>query len=561
MKYLYFTLIALTSFLLLHTPTAVHAQDMRYQAHMDLTDPFQQEALRLIPVMESRIGRTLPMSVVLWHSSLRLSETLETDRRALERIAAAWTVPAFVSSVDQIWERDGNNRPNTACLIQLSTAGMLSTGALRTSYLAHEIFHCFQLALIGIDAVVSSPRWLFEGSAEFAGEYFSGGTIHAEPYWGEYLYASTPIRSFDYPGIGIFATIRSIGAQDPFELIDQLFTSADLARSWEKLGLLLSSIEKSQVASKTKRKNWANEYQLDFPGIPAVPALRATNMGTIATPTTLNLVSSQNYELQYEIPENKIIAISLASGAFGRVRVPALGGEDLEPVLEKPLNDGGVLKICRGTQCGCSDPTGEPIDVQVLPITASQIHLYLNSFTDATGTLKFEEAEANCCHGSRAMDPRLAGTWKLELQPMIDALKPRPDALASNIRGEHTAVISLNGTIRRSGYVAVKFEWTERQGRDRVTHFTSMNSSAAACLETRSTGENKGWMFHRGLSESSNYLILGTRNGRRTAAQDKNEEHPMIRWGMGTTGENTIYEIYGNVLKIRGEPRTYRRER
>lgn len=72
----------------MHTPPCL-AQDMRYQAHMDLTDPFQQEVLSLIPVMDSLIGRTLPMSVIIWHPSLRLSDRLETSRRALERVAAA----------------------------------------------------------------------------------------------------------------------------------------------------------------------------------------------------------------------------------------------------------------------------------------------------------------------------------------------------------------------------------------------------------------------------------------------------------------------------------------
>lgn len=523
-------------------------------SEMDRTDPLQQEVLRIIPEMEARIGRTLPMSVVVWNSGRRLSEILDAERIAVQGTAAAWVTPAFVSS-QGYWERDGAYSPTHSCLIQFTPSGYLATGAVLKSIIAHEVYHCFQFALVGHPVVSDLPRWVIEGGAAFAGEYFAMGSDYSRPFWEGY-FGSTPFNLKSYSAIGLFATLNSMGYSDVFQKMDELITVADRSNLWLKLGQILTTHEKSGISAAAKmNREWGENYFIDFPEVPPSLSLRADPFGEIELPMEIPLNDAWMVDHQFRIPLNKIVKIKITSGTYGRIRIMKGDGTS---VLDQEIVPNEGIKVCRGTQCGC--PSGNnAYDVVKLDDDAAVLHMYLLPFSDGTPTIKFEEAPPGCCEGSQAIDERLIGEWNLDVSTMVNALKPVPHALITVNRGEHRAYIDRSGVISRSGAVRAVYEWTENSGRTLKKSSVYISSSARACLETRPTGPNKGWIFHRTLSENSFYSIVSSSNGRASVLSE-NIEHPMIRWGTGLTGENGVYEINRDQLRVRGEPRTYYRQ-
>lgn len=521
---------------------------------MNHTDPHQQEVLSLIPIMEARIGRTLPYPVVIWQPGRRLSTILEDERRRTESYAAAWSTPAFVS-VDGSWELDNAYNPNHACLITLGPSAILATGALRTTMLAHEIFHCFQFVQIGRPGVDALPRWIIEGSAEYAGEFFSNGTYHAEPYWLAYLGGPIGLSRSDYHAIGIFASLHSIGISDVFQKIDVLLTS-DPATLWNKLGLILGAAEKSGIPAAAKMKSeWGESYTIDFPGVPTSNEFPTDVRGEITLPQQVELFTDAIQHLQFSIPSGKIIRIKIAGESYGRLRIMnASQAASLDTEIGPNTATTQDLKICRGEPCGCA--SGNPAyDVIHLPWEADTLNLYMLSYTTSASHIVFEEAEPGCCPGSQGIDPRLVGTWKIEPQIVLANRRPVPNPETEKIVGHHTVRIYPTGEFQRTGTLKTKYTWVS--GRHHKKEFRTVHSSVNGCIETRGTNPGQGWIFHRILNENSWHELVAYDNGRKVVDQHHDTEDPYIRWGMGTTGENSIYRFVGDQLTIRGEPRTY----
>ena len=64
------------------------------------------------------------------------------------------------------------------CRITLTPDGLALGGSdpkLRAS-LQHEVFHCFMIDLLGIDAFLDRAPWLVEGAAAWVGESSVEGT-------------------------------------------------------------------------------------------------------------------------------------------------------------------------------------------------------------------------------------------------------------------------------------------------------------------------------------------------------------------------------------------------
>lgn len=523
---------------------------------MDMTDPLQREVLRLIPIMEARIGRTLPMPVVIWNFRRALSTELDAERADAEANAAAWVSPAYIG-VDGKWERDLTVPPINACLIQFSTWGYSQTGAVLTTILSHEIYHCFQFSLVGFRAATSVlPTWVIEGQAAFAGQYFADGSVHDIPAWQDYLSGAQAISSMSYGSIGVWATVHDIDARDVFEFMDNL-VSAHAENSWLKLSTLLSPSEKANVASKAKRFfDWGPNYDINFPEIPNGVFIPSSYEGELDPPQETPAIQSMIRHHRYSIPANKVIQIATDAGVYGRIRI--MKGDGTE-VLDLEITPSNPVKICRGERCGC--PSGNPAyDVFNIDNEAVALNVFITGFENSNGKINFNEVPPGCCPGSRSLDPRFVGTWELDINEFTEAAKPpTSNPVTAFSRGNHTTIINSTGEIVRSGDIKLIYNWTENQGRYTLKETRFISSRASGCFESKSTGGFKGMFKHFNLSETSYHSQITRRNNRISVNQSHDEEFPTIRWGTGTSGSTGAYEFSpdGRTLKIRGQPRTY----
>jgi hypothetical protein len=94
-----------------------------------------------------------------------------------------------------------------ACRIRFNTEHEIS------SYLvAHEVFHCFQFHLVGDLALIGDDDWIVEGSAVWVGAALASDdgnpAVNFED-WSDHLGS---LFSLDYPAVGFFWVIESMGA-------------------------------------------------------------------------------------------------------------------------------------------------------------------------------------------------------------------------------------------------------------------------------------------------------------------------------------------------------------
>jgi|GEM_PF-6762112 len=523
---------------------------------MDMTDPLQREVLRLIPIMEERIGRPLTMPVVIWNFGRGLSDELEAERARVESSAAAWVSPARIGA-DEKWERDLALPPANACLIQFNTWGYAQTGAVLTTILSHEIYHCFQFSLVGFQAAVSVlPSWITEGQAAFAGQYFANGSVHDIPSWHDYFTGTMAITDMSYGSIGIYATVHDMDARDVFEFMDHL-VSAHAENSWIKLSTLLSPTEKANIASKSKRfSDWGQNYDINFPEIPNDVYIPSSYEGELDLPQETPAIQSMIRHHRYSIPVNKVIQIATDAGVYGRIRI--MKGDGTE-VLDQEVTPTTPIKICRGDRCGC--PSGNPAyDVFRIDNDAVALNVFMTGFENSSGKINFNEVPPGCCPSSRGLDSRFVGTWELDINEFAEAAKPpTSNPVTSFFRGSHTVRINPSGEIVRSGDIKLIYNWSEAQGRYTLKETRFISSRASGCFENKSTGDLKGMFKHFNLNESSYHSQITRRNNRLSVNQSTDEEFPTIRWGTGTSGSTGAYEFSpdGRTLKIRGQPRTY----
>ncbi|MEZ5099055.1 MAG: VWD domain-containing protein [Thermoleophilia bacterium] len=105
----------------------------------------------------------------------------------------------------------GTARPDGtyACRIRLMRGALAATGAVFDQYLAHEVFHCVQFALIG-PTWPTRPNWVIEGTADWASTQLLGTPYEAVSGRFYPTYLQTPDQSLfgrAYDAIGFFGAV------------------------------------------------------------------------------------------------------------------------------------------------------------------------------------------------------------------------------------------------------------------------------------------------------------------------------------------------------------------
>lgn len=152
-----------------------------------------REARQIAAEIGTAVGHTLSQPVFVAGGVL----PEDPDDPEKKKILFGWAEP--VRRVDRrgrVFAFQSSDVPMDSCLITLTLANELgywddkgrfypSSPRLIRSTLAHEVFHCHQYAMVGIEAVWRMPSWLIEGTAEWAGEAFVGGGPRRGPGTGQ----------------------------------------------------------------------------------------------------------------------------------------------------------------------------------------------------------------------------------------------------------------------------------------------------------------------------------------------------------------------------------------
>ncbi|MGO9977444.1 MAG: hypothetical protein ACLP01_32530 [Solirubrobacteraceae bacterium] len=273
----------------------------------------------------------------------------------------------------------GTTLPAKWCEIDILPGLALTKGTI-----AHEVFHCVQLQILGSDAAfeakVQSRTWVIEGGAQFAAlSYLAHDHVTKDPtydlgqsgcgYWVSH--PATPLfpggynaRGQGYNAIGFFALIQQAGG-NPLAVMRNVIEAGSNEKAYNAA---VSGHEKAVLdmwASTMVRENpprgkaWAFTGSVcDPPAEYHAPYTAKANIVTVANGRSQDLKVAPYAAAVYELQPSADITV--IPGAGKHVRVSGLGSNSA--MID---DDDLTASYCTATnECAC--PGGTPAFTKVL---------------------------------------------------------------------------------------------------------------------------------------------------------------------------------------------------
>jgi hypothetical protein len=408
-------------------------------------EPYRQIVNELLPQIAAELGYGLSAEVNIFVPSEN-----ECQQQYGQKCAEMW---AGASPYNSVGEQTGGM---AACHIVISPNGQKAldlAGKGVRSVLAHELMHCFNYELLGIDASKLTPPWLSEGSATWAGEYLAGGSSVSATFWSEYLVMpKKTLFGRDYDAIGFYAHLDESGI-DPWSVISPMLQAGTNASAF---GIAVGP------AGEELLNTWPTGYARD---LSLGPAWDTTGPGiTDVKPTAIVTTVGNGAPWKDDVlaGANSLTTVGLTAdvvrvettGVYGRVRF-ADGSE------ERPTDLVGRNLCTRSDGCECPAGTSGGgtafervaggnarvafsggVDPGSLTITG----IGLEEFCEETPPEQAKSAPAG-------LDKCLVGTW------VSTAIKP---AVGGGFAG--AAEVTYEGgagavlTVKKGGAASIDFE-------------------------------------------------------------------------------------------------------
>lgn len=368
----------------LHTPPAVSQV------------PAQERVDQIVVELSARIGRSLTRPVVVDEdvpSASVVAEVLEDER------ARGWWGVAMSARQESDPTRPGRMRwtpqrsgPMDTCLITLTVEGELLPRVARDSLLAHEVYHCFQLELLGIEGQARLPEWLKEGSATWVGETFVGGSIASATHWKRYLETAGSLLDRDYDAVGFFAHLQNHGVNLWRELDDllQLPSALAFAQAARDAG---DDFLQTWPMGLARRPDLGADWDTDGPGILPREVRRAEQLLIVSAESPLSeaLDPADQRLVQFFLSPGEAVRVQVSG--YGVLHWLERGGETTR------FSNSFSQSFCRGESCRCADGS-QPPGVQSVPGNAALLAV---TSTEGPGQIDIQVVESPC--DERSDDP------------------------------------------------------------------------------------------------------------------------------------------------------------
>ncbi|MEO0535936.1 MAG: VWD domain-containing protein [Cyanobacteria bacterium P01_A01_bin.123] len=312
----------------------------------------------------------------------------------------------WIALVDPIGRGGGPRISNQwdACLVTLGDGWTGLDAPSQRSMLAHEIYHCYQKERMGLANHLEMAFWVGEGSAEWAGEAYVGGSAESsspgrifsdESVWHAYLSRSRRLSDRIYDAMGVFAHLDEVSSGDNWRLLDRFFATgpypngATRDRDWfEKLLSITNRNEFLQTwAMGLERNSSLSDWNTTGPGITS--DRRDAEALTIGTGKRMPAIAQWLYEL--DIPEGEIVSIEVTNG-HGGIR----WGRDTTRI-----SGSFNRQYCVGDTCRCDDGSSPP---GVESVSTNHAVIALTAYPDA-GTLWPRFEDSPCEEEEEPADP------------------------------------------------------------------------------------------------------------------------------------------------------------
>jgi hypothetical protein len=463
--------IALLHLVVLANDSVAQSEGDGLLPHIDeygIGDPIYVEVQRIADFFAARLGLSLGRPVVVFGDYSSIS--LPTAPHGGQLLAVTIPVKPFPDPTragHRKWDRQvqGSNEGLNTCGIFLSVGVTAVSRFELKNALAHEIFHCFQMKIAGIDRPFELPQWISEGTASFAGEdYTQYGSPLIADRWNRYLGEQKSVYDGDYDAMGFFFHLKSQGAN-----VYRAMRLALLSESNAEAMLVIRGEAGNRAFSLwptglARLSRLGPEWDTNGPAITS--ASRAIGSELVQDYAAVEVVSDAGEQKLFELsyPDRQVLVLSI-SGYGGIVWDPERTG--VETMLFDGSHNG---RYCAKNTCRCDDGS-LPDGISEVAWSGGDFPRALVGISGSEAVAVFratvedfecdEEPAASCpliilnseerrisdtteCGGlSGAAADCLAGIWRQDAERYVDQLRELLPPGAVVTRADNTTTIAI----------------------------------------------------------------------------------------------------------------------
>ncbi len=528
---------------------------------MNLRDPDQRATNIIVAKIQVALRDQMMSPVIIQNSKRNLSQGLQDSIAHLPADHSASTVSAAIDA-SFLWKIN-DSAPMDKCLVMLAPSGLLSYGIARQAVLTHEAFHCFQFQMAGsMTAATQRPAWVVEGSAMFVEEDLIPETSQlGVNNFQNYTRVVTNIFNRNYDAYPFFLHLQQDGA-NVYQLFHLFFVGgSDNLKIWQDIvHNVPHHALMTWAASFAYKPEWGSDWDLKirdyYPrSLDPLDRVLTAFPKTRITTDILPLVADGEIGLprhdEIILTPDKFVKLSVENGMaaiFYRTENNPNGQTYY-------LDENQTIQFCYGPNCDCPETIGA-----VHTIKVSDPMIFMASVSSMQNHIvHFDEGLKTCCNNEGGFDSRMVGTWE---SPGTDYLQlwgayPYSGGLKENTgSGKIEFIIGRHGEIIKR-YRDLHFFSRVTKGHDISSIDFTMKNEVSGCMTTRSTGENKGWIFITDLVDQVEWFSI-TQQRQDVAPKLK---HVHGEWfqaslcvGPGTTQDSCkgTYQFESDILRFNG---------
>jgi hypothetical protein len=160
---------------------------------------------------------------------------------------------------------DGNYTGN--CTLSIFPKATSDVYALLNT-IAHEVFHCFQLAALGGNAAyATAPGWVVEGGAEWVAATITAPDVTTSNRWGGWFAgAFLPLQQKKYSALAFWAHLAEVGV-DPWSVFRTVWAARGTPAAFVAAGANTPAFLDSWASGMTRNSTFPSGWDTTGPGI------------------------------------------------------------------------------------------------------------------------------------------------------------------------------------------------------------------------------------------------------------------------------------------------------
>jgi hypothetical protein len=387
------------------------------------------------------------------------------------------------------------------CLIRLNPLNGLARSSVQET-VAHEVFHCFQIQILGSMSKASptakSEKWLIEGGAQWAACQVQPGPV-SRLWYRDYLKSpETELFNRTYSAIGFFSEVSQATGIDPFTRMRAALTAGSSTGAYHQLlrgrdEQFLDDWAASFAQDSSRGHQWSPSGPCDQSTLVSPETVQVSPTGTehikagnlATTIKVLELAQGSDYTLDIKVTSGRA---RLSAEGINDVISPSGGARSYRVGNGGPCNHGSAKRLDTGGVPLYLALTGEEgggsATISVLPCAV----ITKASFTVANASFMADSgSETTSWTADLHWDVSWDSTSKPSSLPLTVGNYMYANAATMSGGGSYTATINSQPPVTCGGSLSLTGPGTPGDALIKVTGDTTKKKQRIWTLQLRAT--------------------------------------------------------------------------